>query len=126
MKCTSKMIKAFGLLFLLCMFPLWTYAQNVTVKGTVSDEGGPLIGATVKVKGATSGAVTDMDGNYSIQASPKQTLVFSYLGYETKEIYVGSCQSAKRLNQKNTFFAGSLQFQVFPCHHFCTLFQTGL
>ena len=90
MKCTSKMIKAFGLLFLLCMFPLWTYAQNVTVKGTVSDEGGPLIGATVKVKGATSGAVTDMDGNYSIQASPKQTLVFSYLGYETKEIYVGS------------------------------------
>jgi TonB-linked SusC/RagA family outer membrane protein len=72
------------------MFPLWTYAQNVTVKGTVSDEGGPLIGATVKVKGATSGAVTDMDGNYSIQASPKQTLVFSYLGYETKEIYVGS------------------------------------
>ncbi len=84
------MIKAFGLLFLLCMFPLWTYAQNVTVKGTVSDEGGPLIGATVKVKGATSGAVTDMDGNFSIQVSPKQTLIFSYLGYETKEIVVGS------------------------------------
>lgn len=90
MKCTSKIIKALKLLFLLCMFPLWTYAQNVTVKGTVSDDGGPLIGATVKVKGASTGVVTDMDGKYSIQTLPKATIVFSYLGYETKEVVVGT------------------------------------
>lgn len=72
------------------MFPLWTYAQSFTVKGTVSDDGGPLIGATVKIKGASTGAITDMNGNYSIQVSSKQTLVFSYLGYETKEIAVGT------------------------------------
>ena len=81
--------RTLGLLVLMCMVPLWTHAQN-TVKGTVSDSQGPIIGATVKVKGANTGAITDYDGNYSIQVSSGQTLVFSYVGYETKEVKVGS------------------------------------
>ena len=81
--------KALVMAVLLCIVPACTYAQN-TVKGTVSDSQGPVIGATVKVKGGNTGAITDYDGNYSIQASPGQTLVFSYVGYETKEIKVGN------------------------------------
>jgi len=65
-------------------------AQNVTVKGQVSDSEGPVIGATVKVKGASTGSVTDIDGNYSISVSPGSTLTFSYLGLKTKEVKVGS------------------------------------
>lgn len=59
-----------------------------TITGTVSDEQGePLIGASILVKGTTTGAVTDLDGTYSISVPAGQaTLVFSYTGYVTKEV----------------------------------------
>jgi len=89
MKHTSNAIKTLGLLFLFSMFPLWIYAQNTTVQGTVSDDDGPIIGATVRVKGSsTAGAVTDIDGNFSIQAPKGATLQISYLGYATQEVQV--------------------------------------
>ena len=81
--------KALGLLLFLCMVPLGSYAQNA-IKGTVSDSQGPIIGATVKVKGTQTGTVTDFDGNYTIQAATGQTLVVSYVGYKTLEVKVGS------------------------------------
>lgn len=61
-----------------------------TVKGNVKDElGEPVIGANVLVKGTSNGAITDLDGNYTIQdVSPKATLVFSYVGYLSQEIAV--------------------------------------
>lgn len=71
---------------LLCMMPFSLHAQNITVKGTVSAADGPIIGATVKVKGAQGGVVTDFDGNYTISAQSNATLVFSYVGFETKEV----------------------------------------
>ena len=74
--------RTLGLVVLLCLIPIGTYAQN-TIKGTVSDSQGPIIGATVKVKEANTGAITDYDGNYTIQANSSQTLVFSYVGYKT-------------------------------------------
>ncbi|PCE62571.1 SusC/RagA family TonB-linked outer membrane protein [Sediminicola luteus] len=59
------------------------------VSGTVTDaDGVPLPGASVVVKGTTTGAQTDFDGNYSITASSDATLVFSYVGYASKEIAV--------------------------------------
>lgn len=57
--------------------------DNNVVKGTVTDADGPLIGATVKVAGTTSGTVTDFDGNFSIQCKPGATLEISYVGYKT-------------------------------------------
>jgi len=59
-----------------------------TVTGKVTDvKGEPLIGASVQVKGSSSGSVTDLDGSYSISVpSGEQTLVFSYTGYVTKEV----------------------------------------
>ena len=65
----------------------FTQAQEVT--GTVSDTSGPLPGASVVVKGTTTGAQTDFDGNYTLSDVPDDaTLVFSYIGYATQEIPV--------------------------------------
>ena len=63
--------------------------QTIKVKGQVVDQGGePLIGATVRVKGAQSGSVTDMDGNFQIDAASNAVLVVSYVGYKDREIAV--------------------------------------
>lgn len=68
-----------------------TLAQEKTISGTVSDATGlPLPGATVLVKGASSGTSTDFDGKYLIKTNQGATLVFSFVGYSTKEIRVGS------------------------------------
>ena len=64
-------------------------AQTIKVSGQVVDqEGEPLIGATVKVKGATIGSITDFDGNFTIDAPANGTLVVSYVGYKDREIAV--------------------------------------
>lgn len=65
-------------------------AQPVTVTGTVTSatDGEPLVGATVLVKGTTIGTSTDIDGNYSIHADRGQTLVYSYVGYNSREVKV--------------------------------------
>lgn len=63
-------------------------AQNVTVKGTVSDENGePIIGANVTVVGNKSlGTITDFDGNFNLSAPAKGTLEVSFVGYVTKKV----------------------------------------
>ncbi len=64
---------------------------QMTVTGTVTDEAGlPMLGVNISVKGTNIGTVTDFDGNYSINISDANAfLVFSYIGYETKEVAVG-------------------------------------
>lgn len=63
--------------------------QTIKVSGQVVDrEGEPLIGATIKVKGAQNGVITDFDGNFSIDAPSNATLVVSYVGYKDREIAV--------------------------------------
>ena len=65
-------------------------AQTKTVTGTVTDSTHePLIGASILVKGTSTGAITDMNGKYSISVTPEDVLVFSYVGYEKQEIKVG-------------------------------------
>ena len=62
------------------------YAQSQKFSGTVVDETGePIIGASITVKGQKTGAVTDMDGNFQIQAAPGSTIVVSYIGFTAKE-----------------------------------------
>lgn len=75
------------LLLLLCA----TATAQQTISGTLVDEqsGDALIGASVLIKGTTSGTVTDFDGNYSLQANDGDVLVVSYTGYKTVEITVG-------------------------------------
>lgn len=67
-------------------------AQNVKeISGTVTDSKGELvISGTVKVKNTTTATITDINGKYKISAPTNGTLVFSYLGYQTKEVPVSS------------------------------------
>jgi TonB-linked SusC/RagA family outer membrane protein len=66
-----------------------TFAQEKTISGTVSDGSGlPLPGATVLIKGTTSGTTSDFDGKYSIKASQGATLVFSFVGYTRQEVKI--------------------------------------
>lgn len=67
-------------------------AQNVKeISGTVTDSKGELvISGTVKVKNTTTATITDINGKYKISAPTNGTLVFSYLGYKTKEVPVSS------------------------------------
>ena len=63
------------------------YAQNTTLKGVIVDETDtPLIGATVQVKGTSTGSITDFDGNYTIKDNKGAVITFSYIGYKTQEI----------------------------------------
>ena len=70
-----------------------TYQQKKgrTVTGTITDavDGSPLIGVNIKLKGTTTGVISDIDGNYSIEVdSRKSILIFSYIGYKTREVPV--------------------------------------
>ena len=78
-----------GILTLLLAFVVQISFAQTTVSGTVSEENGPLPGASVLIKGTTTGTQTDFDGNYSITANPTDVLVFSYVGYATQEITAG-------------------------------------
>ena len=76
-----------GILTLLLAFVVQlTFAQEKTISGTITDENSlPLPGVNVILKGTTTGTQSDFDGNYSVNASAGQTIVFSYLGYTTQE-----------------------------------------
>ena len=66
-------------------------AQTHLIKGRVTDESQePLAGASVSVLNSTRGEITDVDGNYEIRAAEGETLVFSFLGFETKNVTVDS------------------------------------
>jgi TonB-linked SusC/RagA family outer membrane protein len=68
----------------------FSFAQEKTVSGVVSDAGGTLPGANVLVKGTTRGVSTDIDGRYSIKVSVGETLVFSFIGLADQEKKVGA------------------------------------
>ena len=68
-----------------------TQTQGRKVQGKVVDQTGePLIGVSIQVKGTQQGAVTDMDGNFSLDAAPGATLVVSYIGYQTQTLKASS------------------------------------
>lgn len=91
MKKGILLLKKPFIISLLLLLPLVIFSQN-TITGFVSDakDGFGLPGVTIVIKGTSMGTVTDVNGDYSIKASPENTLVFSFVGYETKEISVGS------------------------------------
>jgi len=83
------MKKLYTLILCLGSF-MFSYAQQV-VKGNISDASGmPIAGVNVVEKGTTNGAISDFDGNFSISTNGNSTLVFSYVGYDSKEIAVNN------------------------------------
>ncbi|MDL2208575.1 SusC/RagA family TonB-linked outer membrane protein, partial [Parabacteroides sp. OttesenSCG-928-O15] len=80
------MIKKILVLFFV-VFATTTYAQQMAITGTVTDANNePLTGVNVVVKGTTMGAVTDIDGRFSVQGNNGSTLVFSYIGMIPQEV----------------------------------------
>ena len=86
-------------LCLLLFIPMYGYAedevnhqivqQTTKVKGTVTDEQGePLIGASIAIKGTSQGVITDFNGQFSIDASRNAALIVSYVGYRSEEVQV--------------------------------------
>lgn len=84
----GKTCRGLLLAMALAIFPLYVFAQQTTINGTVVDPMGEvIIGASVLEKGSTSnGAITDIDGNFTIQVKSNSVLIVSYIGYKTKEV----------------------------------------
>jgi TonB-linked SusC/RagA family outer membrane protein len=79
---------------LLAFFIQFSFAQEKTITGVVSDANGmPIPGVTVMVEGAAPGVQTDFDGKYSISASQGQRISFSYVGMKTQIVTVGASSS---------------------------------
>ncbi|WP_316804049.1 TonB-dependent receptor [Pedobacter nototheniae] len=88
----GSMLKLFAIMVFLNLAAFTAFGQSVKISGTVKDaSGGSLPGVSVTVKGTSTAVVTGSDGKYAIAApSDKVTLVFSYIGYDVKEIAAGS------------------------------------
>ena len=86
------------LLLLFSLFAIVGFAQQRTVTGTVvsAEDGLPVIGASVHVKGTSQGATTDLDGKYSIKVNENASLTFSYVGMQPKTVQVGDGYSGRK------------------------------
>lgn len=103
--CRFGMVKYRASALLLCL--LWicidllaqTSPDKVTVEGVVYDQSGfPLIGVNIVEKeNSSSGIITDIDGHFSMSVSRNATLVFSYVGFEKKELQLAGLKSFTNL-----------------------------
>ena len=65
--------------------------EGRSITGTVTDQYGPVTGANVVIKGTTTGTITDLDGNFTLEHVPAGTILqISYIGYTTQEVKVGN------------------------------------
>ena len=83
----------FTALLILITSVAWSQSRTVTGKVTSADDQTGIPGVNVVEKGTNNGAVTDVDGNYSVNVGDNATLVFSFVGFATQEIDVGSRSS---------------------------------
>ncbi len=86
MKNKKRLFRVTFLMLPMLLFSLFSFAQSV-VHGTVLDETGtPVIGANVKVQGANTGTITDVNGKFKMDVKPQATLEISYIGYKTQSV----------------------------------------
>lgn len=79
-----------GCLLVILLLPAALFAQQKTITGVVTGDGGPLLGATVKVKGTSRVTQSSVAGTFTISASKGETLVISFVGYTDQETMVGN------------------------------------
>ncbi|CAM3972756.1 SusC/RagA family TonB-linked outer membrane protein [Flavobacterium antarcticum] len=95
------------LALLLVLIGQFAFAQERSVKGTVTDNDGlPLPGVSILVKGTSTGTQTDMDGKFSILASPTQVLVVTYIGMKSQEVKATSQNLTVKLQDDATELEG--------------------
>jgi iron complex outermembrane recepter protein len=83
-------LRLLRLIILLLVIGTPAFAQSITGRVTTATDGQPLPGVSILVKGTTSGSTTDTDGKFSVAAPKNGVLVFSYIGYKTKEVAVNN------------------------------------
>lgn len=88
---TNQVMKGLALFSTMLFFSISVLAQD-QVSGTITDteDGSPLPGVSIILKGTTSGTITDASGNFNISAGSSDILVFSYIGYAAQEVTVGN------------------------------------
>ncbi|WP_188766607.1 SusC/RagA family TonB-linked outer membrane protein [Emticicia aquatilis] len=82
--------KLLSLISMLVLISTTIYAQTISGRVTSKQDGQPMTGVSVSIKGSNAGTTTDDKGSYSIKASAQSTLVFSFIGFKTSEIPVGN------------------------------------
>lgn len=103
MKNTIFYFKQLILSFLLCFVAIWANAQNQVVKGTVKDVlGEAVIGANVTEVGTTNGTITDINGDFSLNVSPKGKLRISFIGYQVQTVDVAGRKSLEIVLKEDT------------------------
>ena len=100
----KKILSILTVIALSGVMSLTASAQGFAVRGVVVDEMGPVIGAAVLEAGTTNGAVTDLDGNFSIRvSSPDATVEVSCIGYTTQTFKASAMPSTITLHEDNEF-----------------------
>ena len=105
----NNFVKKLVYIFLVfSVISIQSFSQSISVSGNVSDESGALVGVNILVKGKVLGTVSDRDGNFSLNVSESPvTLVFSIVGYETKEVDVSSNVSDLNVSLSESVLLGS-------------------
>ena len=100
----SISMKHFYLLLFILINLSWTSYSQQGISGVVTDPDGlPLGGVNISLKNSNQiGAVTDIDGNFLIKAAQNDTLIFSYIGFKSQEVAVGSKNNFTVTLQVNT------------------------
>ncbi|MDR0866780.1 MAG: TonB-dependent receptor [Candidatus Symbiothrix sp.] len=99
-KCYSRLL---SLLLFFLFVPLWLSAQTTSVTGTVKDKNGEaLIGVSVVEQGTTHGAVTDLDGQYSLNTASNAVLQFTYIGYIAQSVKINGGGTYNVVLQEDT------------------------
>jgi len=88
---------------MIAAFSFSALAQQITVKGTISDAAGPIAGATVIEKGTTNGTSTDLDGNFSLAVNANSTVEISCIGYTTQTYKANQVPSNINLVEDSEF-----------------------
>lgn len=98
----SRKLMQLMMLCCMCFISFGTFAQNgITIRGQVVDakSNEPLIGVSIQEKGTTNGIITDFEGNYLLNVGKNSTIVFSYVGYQTKEVKASAASTIIKLNE---------------------------
>lgn len=98
----SRKLMQLMMLCCMCFISFGTFAQNgITIRGQVVDakSNEPLIGVSIQEKGTTNGIITDFEGNYRLNVGKNSTIVFSYVGYQTKEVKASAASTIIKLNE---------------------------
>ncbi len=101
----SYIVKFLGIAILMLSMGVFSIAQQTVSGKVINDTGEELVGASVVIKGTGTGTITDINGNYSVEANDGDVLVFSYVGLTTKEELVNGSVLNVTVNPDVTTFS---------------------